>query len=193
LARICPLARFSTPTRPNGRFGVSARQRAIVSETGKTLILQRCEKSPVGVDTLLYLCDILGADISAEAKSMTLNTTHTHEIDPRSMPPSKSRDRLKVRYNRKLSLKVTQERGHEVSVYDVVNLDAMTAYKVEFSVVNGRKLGGCTCESRKVCKHLTRSVFLHVYRKSCERRAASRAAALGRQPDDAALWRSALA
>lgn len=135
-----------------------------------------------------------GADISAEAKPMTLNTQHTHEIDPRNLPPSKSKDKLRVRFNAKLSRMVSAERGHEVSIYDVLNLTAMTANKVEFSNVNGRKLGGCTCEARKVCKHLIRSVFLHVYRKSCEV-AAARAADVPVQPGDdgLALWRSALA
>jgi hypothetical protein len=81
----------------------------------------------------------------------------------------------------------SREDGHEVAVYDVLNMTSRTAYEVEFSNVNGRKLGGCNCEARVICKHITRAVPLHVYRKTCAQRLAAQS------KTDAELWRDALA
>lgn len=118
--------------------------------------------------------------------------TRLFALDLRALPEPKSTDRIFVRYNRARSFERTVEDGHEVSVYEAFNMTTREgAYDVELSRVNGRNLGGCTCVSREICKHILRSVLLHVARKRAQQRRAAELSVDNRT--DAERWREALA
>jgi len=89
-----------------------------------------------------------------------------HTLNLKALEDTRSRDKLFVRFNRAASLLASQERGCEVSCYDVDNTTKRTAYKVELWLdVNRRKVGRCDCLARVVCKHILRAVLLHIARK----------------------------
>jgi hypothetical protein len=92
---------------------------------------------------------------------------HTHTIDDlRALTDTKSKDSLRVSFNSIRSAIRSQELNREVSVYDVLNRTQRTAYECAFYRDSlNRKTGDCTCEARRLCKHILRAVLLHIARK----------------------------
>ena len=89
-----------------------------------------------------------------------------HALNLKALPDTRSRDRLKVCFNRDRSERLTLETGIEFSCYDVENKTKKTNYECDLWVdAQGRKCGRCNCLARIVCKHVLRSILLHVARK----------------------------
>ena len=96
-----------------------------------------------------------------------------HTLNLKHLPETRSRDKLFVRFDLERSEARTLEANREISVYEVKNETKGTSYECELFIdAVGRKVGRCTCLARIICKHLLRSIGLHVARKRALARAA---------------------
>lgn len=87
------------------------------------------------------------------------------ELDLKALPQTKSRDKLHVRFDRVASKQFTRERGHDIHVYDVTNVTRCTKTTVWlYRNERGKPAGLCFCEARVICKHMIKTIIVHVAR-----------------------------
>lgn len=102
---------------------------------------------------------------------------HYHKLNLKDLPQTKSRDRIFVRLARHRTRQRTEAEGRPVHCYDVLNMTQRTASEVElFKSADGECFGGCDCVARVICKHITKTVALHVARMTAQKRASAPAA-----------------
>ena len=92
-------------------------------------------------------------------------------LDLNTRLQSKSRDELFVDYDKRESANESARRGFEVHVYHVTNVTQGSEYdcKLWRSPVDGCPMGSCNCEARVICKHLIKTIFIHIERMTVRR------------------------
>jgi len=98
--------------------------------------------------------------------------TKTITLELKALPQTKSRDKLFVRYDKQASSAASEVAGYEVHVYDCTNLTKGTKYVVKlWRDEQGKAQSQCLCEARKICKHIIKTIVIHVARVTARRRA----------------------
>ena len=103
--------------------------------------------------------------------------TKVFNLNLKALPQTKSRDKLFVQYDKRASDAATQKAGHDVHVYDCTNLTKGTKYVVKlWRDEHGEPQGSCLCDARIVCKHIIKTIVIHVARVTARRRADNKSA-----------------
>jgi hypothetical protein len=117
-----------------------------------------------------------------------------HILNLKDLPETKSKDKLFVRFNSHESKLESEIMNREVSVYDVLNMTKHehgvgSAYEVKFyRDAQNNKVAVCNCDAFLTCKHIIRSVVVHVARKTALEREAKRVS--DSQKTDESFWKS---
>lgn len=93
------------------------------------------------------------------------NSQKAFLIDPKAIPENPSKDQLEIRFSGELALVVSGTRRFEYVVTNRTKLDrGKDGYinRIEiWTASTGDYIGSCSCEARKLCKHIIESVRRH--------------------------------